>query len=97
MGAPVGLVGTRDGRPLRPDDVAIAESGRRPDAVPFKLPEIETDSEDEAERNANVLVPPKHDRPGLQIWLTLAPGRRVLDFDLATCERMRALGYIGKC
>ncbi len=97
MGAPVWLEGTRDGRPLRPDDVAIAESGRKPEAVPFKLPEIETDSESEVERNANVLVPPKLDRPGLQLWLTLAPGRRVLDFDLATCERMRALGYVGKC
>jgi hypothetical protein len=97
MGAPVWLEGTRDGRPLRPDDVSIAESGRRPEAVPFKLPEIETDSESEVERNANVLVPPKQDRPGLQLWLNLAPGRKLLTIDPGSCERMRALGYIDKC
>jgi hypothetical protein len=95
MSAPVWLEGTRDGRPLRPDDVAIAESGRRPDSVPFKLPEIESDAESEAVRNDNVLVPPKLDRPGLQVWLTLAPGRRVLDFDKETREKLKALGYLG--
>lgn len=95
MGAPVWLEGTRDGRPLRPDDVAIAESGRRPVAVPFRLPEIETDSESDAERNDNVLVPPRLERPGLQLWLTLAPGRRVIDFDKETREKLKALGYLG--
>ena len=95
MGAPVWLDGTRDGRRLRPEDVAIAESGRRPSAVPFKLPEIETDSESETERNDNVLAPPKLERPGLSLWLTLAPGRRVLDFDKDTREKLKALGYLG--
>jgi hypothetical protein len=97
MGAPVWLEGTRDGRPLAPKDVAIAETGYQPQAVPFKLPEIESDSDSETQRNDNVLVPPPGDRPGLQLWLTLAPGRSVLAFDEATCEKLRALGYVGKC
>jgi len=97
MGAPVWLEGTRDGRPLAPKDVTIAESGYQPAAVPFKLPEIESDSDSETQRNDNVLVPPRLERPGLQLWLTLAPGRSVLAFDEATCEKLRALGYVGKC
>lgn len=95
LGAPVWLEGTRDGRPLRPEDVAIAESGYRPDAVPFKLPEIETDSDDESEKFDNVLQPPRRSGAALQLWLTLAPGRRVLQFDKDTREKLKALGYLG--
>jgi hypothetical protein len=95
MGAPVWLEGTRDGRPLQPKDVAIAETGYAPAALPLKLPEIETDSESETQRNDNVLVPPRVERPGLQLWLTLAPGRRVLEFDKETREKLKALGYLG--
>lgn len=95
MGVPVWLEGKRDGRPLRPDDLAIAESGYRPDKLPFRLPEIESDSDSETQRYDNVLVPPRLERPGLQLWLTLAPGRRVLDFDKETREKLKALGYLG--
>jgi arylsulfatase A-like enzyme len=97
LGAPVWLEGTRDGRPLQPKDVAIAETGYPPEALPLKLPQIESDSDSELQKHDNILVPPRADRPGLQLWLTLVPGRRVLDFDLATCEKLRALGYVGKC
>ena len=65
--------------------------------MPFKLPEIESDSDSETQRNDNVLVPPRQQQPGLSLWLTLAPGRSVLSLDAATCERFRALGYVGKC
>jgi hypothetical protein len=96
LAAPVWLEGTRDGRPLRPEDVAIAEPGYPPKEIPFKLPEIEPDNEDA--KFENVLVPPRHERPGIQLWLTLVPGYKPLDWDKANCEKLRALGYIsGKC
>ena len=93
MAAPVYLEGLRDGRELRPSDVFIAEVGFSPKQVPFKLPEIETESE--ADKFENVLVPPKLERPGLQLWLTLSPGRKVLEFDKETREKLKALGYLG--
>lgn len=93
LGAPIWLEGTRDGRPLRPSDVAIAEEGTRPASFPLKLPEIES----EHERFQNVLAPPRLDPPGLQLWLTPKPGRRVMEMDAAACERLKALGYVATC
>jgi arylsulfatase A-like enzyme len=91
MGAPVWLEGSRDGRPLRPTDVHIAERGIHPPAVPFRLPETESESE----KAENVLAAPRSDRAGLHVWLTLVPGRKVLDFDKETREKLKALGYLG--
>jgi arylsulfatase A-like enzyme len=90
QGAPVRLEGTRDGRPLRPSDVLIAREAVHPAAVPFALPEIET----EAERVEDIFSAPPAGRPGLQVWLAMAPGHSVLEFDAATRERLKALGYI---
>ena len=45
VGAPVTLSGTRDGRPLRPSDVAVGEGAFRPAALPFRLPDIESETE----------------------------------------------------
>ena len=59
-GAPVTLQGTRDGRPLRPADVAYAESGRSAPALPFRLPDI--DPETEHERGLNLFAAPKRSR-----------------------------------
>jgi arylsulfatase A-like enzyme len=96
LAAPVWLEGTRDGRPLRPEDIAIAEPGFHPKQVPFKLPEIEPD--DENAKFENVLVPPRREHLGIQLWLTLLRDRKVLEFGKDDCERMRALGYItGPC
>jgi len=90
-GAPVWLEGTRDGRPLQPRDFAIAERGVQPAEVPVRLPDIEA----EEEKAENVLAPPRVERPGIHLWLTLAPGRHVLEFDKDTREKLKALGYLG--
>ncbi|HSD29161.1 MAG TPA: sulfatase, partial [Vicinamibacteria bacterium] len=58
VGAPVTLAGSRDGRPLRASDVAVGESSLRPQAFPFQLPDIE--SETEADRGLNLFEAP-HD------------------------------------
>ena len=94
MGAPVYLEGTRDGRPLRPSDVAIAEEAEHPAEVPFRLPEIEPRGDSDEERFDNVFAPPRGDPPGLQLWLTMAPSVKVLAMDKETRERLCALGYI---
>jgi arylsulfatase A-like enzyme len=91
QGAPVWLEGTRGGRPLGPADFFIAQEGIHPSEVPFKLPEIES----EKERTENIFLPPREERPGVHVWLTLAPGHEVLRMDKETCERLRALGYVG--
>jgi hypothetical protein len=54
--------------------------------------------EDKERLSINVLEPPPADRPGLHLWLHMVPGRSVMKpFDKATCEQMKALGYIGSC
>jgi hypothetical protein len=72
----------------------MAQEGLHPAEVPFKLPEIES----EKERTENIFAPPAPEKPGLSIWLTLAPGHQVLHIDREACERLKALGYIsGDC
>lgn len=95
IGAPVWLEGMKDGRGLRPDDVLIAEEGHHPAQVPFKFPEIESTSEHESERFDNVLAEPRDRRPGLSLWLEAASGKRYLNLDKETRERLKALGYLG--
>ena len=97
QGAPVWIEGTRDGRPLKPAEVSIAEEGLHPDALPAKLPDIEPQGDTEKERpDENVLAPPPADRPGVHLWVVLSPGRKVMDLDKETRERLKALGYLGK-
>jgi hypothetical protein len=91
QGAPVWLEGTRDGRPLRRNEVLIAQEGVPALEVPLKLPEIET----EKERTEDIFAPPPATRPGLHVWLTLVPGRQMMEaFDQAARERLCALGYL---
>jgi arylsulfatase A-like enzyme len=91
QGAPVWLEGKRDGRALRGTDVLIAQEGVPALEVPLKLPEIET----EKERTENIFAPPPATRPGLHVWLTLVPGRQMMEaFDQAARERLCALGYL---
>jgi hypothetical protein len=92
-GAPATLQGTRDGRPLRPGDVTYAESGRSAAAFPFRLPDIE--QENEHERGLNLFAAPKKGAAGVQVWLALAPGRKLMELDAETRERLKALGYLG--
>jgi arylsulfatase A-like enzyme len=93
QGAPVWLEGSRDGRPLRPTDVFMAQEGLHPTEVPFKLPEIES----EKERTEDIFAAPSVERPGLHLWLRLDPGKQVQNFDRDTCERFKALGYVDAC
>jgi arylsulfatase A-like enzyme len=98
MGAPVWLEGTRSNRPLRPGDIWLAEEGRHPAAAPFKLPEVEPQGDDDKERlSMNLFAAPRNEVPGLHLWLTMVPGRTLMNVDKETCERLRALGYIGSC
>jgi arylsulfatase A-like enzyme len=98
MGAPVWVEGTRDGRPLRLEDVLIAREAVHPGSLPLKLPEIEPVDEDKERLSINVLEPPPAERPGLHLWLHMVPGRSVMEpFDKETCEQMKALGYVGTC
>ncbi len=94
MGAPAWLEGMRDGRALRPGDVLVAREGVSPSGIPYRLPEIES----EKERSENIFAAPPARRPGLHVWLAMSPGRDFMEkFDRETCERMKALGYIGTC
>jgi hypothetical protein len=91
----VTLQGTRDGRPLRPADLAIAgAAGKHPAALPFRLPDIESDGEQE--RGGSLFAPPRGNPAGVQVWLALAPGRKLMELDAETRERLKALGYLGK-
>ena len=93
VGAPVTLAGTRDGRPLRATDVAVGESSLRPEAFPFQLPDIE--SETEADRGLNLFAAPRDSASGVRVWLTLPAGRSLEELDPEALERLRALGYVG--
>jgi arylsulfatase A-like enzyme len=93
IGAPVVLSGTRDGRALRPADVAVGEGGHHPEALPYRLPDIE--SETERAQGLRLFGPPAAAASPLRLWLTLPPGRSLGELDDATRERLRALGYVG--
>ncbi len=93
IGAPVVLSGTRDGRPLRPADVAIGEGGQHPETLPYRLPDIE--SETERDRGLRLFAPEASGSSRVRLWLTLPPGRSLGELDAATRERLRALGYVG--
>jgi hypothetical protein len=93
IGAPVVLSGLRDGHPLRPGDVAIGEGGQHPEALPYRLPDIE--SETERDHGLRLFGPPRSGASPVRLWLTLPPGRSLGELDAATRERLRALGYVG--
>jgi len=94
QGAPVTLEGSREGRPIVPGEVFIAQEGIHPPEVPFKLPEIES----EKERAENIFAAPRAGVPGVHIWLDYPKGREPAPMDKETCERMKALGYVsGAC
>ena len=94
-GAPVRVLGTRDGRPLLARDVSLGQGGFAPAEVPFTLPQLEAESE-QAPRG-DLFASASQARPGLALWLVMDRGRDVMTLDKETCERMRALGYVGSC
>jgi len=93
IGAPVTLSGLRDGRPLRPLDVAVGERGQHPEQLPYRLPDIE--SETERDRGLRLFAAPATGTAPVRLWLALPPGRSLGELDAATRERLRALGYVG--
>ena len=93
LGAPVWLEGRRAGRPLRGGDVTVGE-GETAREIPFRLPEVDTDAEAEHAR-VGLFTPPKGEVPGVHVWLVLPPGRKLMEFDSATRERLKTLGYLG--
>jgi arylsulfatase A-like enzyme len=96
MGAPVHVEGTRNGKPLARSDFLIAEEGTRPTILPLRFPEVESNTEEGI--TGNLFAPPKTaGAPGIHLWLTMTPGRQVMDIDRETCERMMALGYVAQC
>jgi arylsulfatase A-like enzyme len=93
VGAPVTLAGSRDGRPLRPIEVAVGEGSMRPGAFPFQLPDIE--SETEADRGLNLFAAPRDAASGVRVWLSMPAGHSLEELDPEARERLRALGYVG--
>jgi arylsulfatase A-like enzyme len=93
VGAPVTLAGSRDGRPLRAAEVAVGEGSLRPDAFPFQLPDIE--SETEADRGLNLFAAPRDSARGVRVWLSMPTGHSLEELDPEARERLRALGYVG--
>jgi arylsulfatase A-like enzyme len=69
LGVPIWLEGTRAGRPLRKGDVTLGD-GRTADTIPFRLPEVDTDSEAEP-ATAGLFKPPASDTAGIHVWLVL--------------------------
>jgi hypothetical protein len=99
MGAPVVVEALRDGKPLASRDVWIAREGVHPPEGPLQLPEIEPVGDDDRERlSSDIFAPPQDEKPGLHLWVTMVPGRRVMGpIDKNQCEALKALGYIGSC
>jgi arylsulfatase A-like enzyme len=99
MGAPVVVEAVRDGKPLATLDVFIAKEGVHPPEGPLRLPEIEPVGDDDRERlSTDIFTAPQDEKPGLHLWVTMVPGRRVMGpIDKAQCEALKALGYIGSC
>jgi hypothetical protein len=54
---------------------------------------VDTDSE--AERApAGLFKPSTTDAAGIHVWLVLPPGRKLVELDAGTRERLKALGYL---
>jgi hypothetical protein len=92
QGVPVWLEGSRAGRRLRQTDITLGD-GRTADAIPFRLPEVDSDSE-AAHAPAGLFRAPAGDPTGIQVWLVLPPGRKLVELDAETRERLKALGYL---
>jgi hypothetical protein len=73
--------------------VAVGEGSLRPDVFPFRLPDVE--SETQADRGLNLFAAPRDTAPGVRVWMTLPAGRSIENLDPEARERLRALGYVG--
>ena len=87
VGVPVtlrGRIGTRD---LTPGDIFVGEGNGHPAALPFALPELDSDS-------VEGMFKPGASKTGVLIYLDQPAGRKVQDLDCARVEEMCALGYL---
>jgi hypothetical protein len=87
VGVPVTLRGRMGARELVPADVFIGESGAHPMALPFSLPELDSDS-------VEGMFKPGVAKSGVVVYLDQPSGRSVQDLDPAEREHLCALGYI---
>jgi arylsulfatase A-like enzyme len=92
MGAPVFLEGTRGGRPLRAADIGVGKAEKAAQ-VPYRMPDIETATES-GEARTPLFGPNETQAAGLNVWLALPPGRKLLDLGEDVRERLKALGYL---
>lgn len=93
IGAPVHLRGLRQGRPFRKGDVIVGGTAYAPGAFPFRLPDIE--SETDRNQGLELFKQPPAGAAVVGVWLRLPPGRTLSQLDEATRERLKALGYVG--
>ncbi len=87
-GTRVTLAGTRDGRPLRADDVRLGGEARPAPALPAVLPDLDNAPD------FKPFEPAAATRPGVYSWIVNLPGREVLEIGSEAQEQLRALGYI---
>jgi arylsulfatase A-like enzyme len=92
IGAPVFVEGTRDGKPLRTNDIFCGQNGEPPEAIPARFPEVEG-FESERHLSNNVLAPPEKPSSGIQLWLTAT---RPILFE-GNREALCTLGYLDAC
>jgi len=87
-GTRVTVSGTRDGRPLRSDDVRLGGEARPTPVLPAVLPDLDNAPE------FKPFEPASTPRPGVYSWIAVMPGREVPEIGSEAQEQLRALGYI---
>ena len=72
----------------------MGEGALPPAAFPFRLPDVE--SETEADRGINLFAAPRAEPPrACASGSRCPPGRSLEELDAETRERLKALGYVG--
>ena len=87
VGVPVTLRGRIGSREITPLDVSLGETGARPRAIPFPLPEMDGDS-------VEGIFKPGTSKSGIVVYLDQPSGRKVQILDCGQIEAMCALGYL---
>jgi hypothetical protein len=77
---------------LRAADIGVGKAEKAAQ-VPYRMPDIETASES-GEARTPLFGPNETQAAGLNVWLALPPGRKLLDLGEDVRERLKALGYL---
>ncbi len=87
-GVPVWVDGLRDGRPLRPAELRVAQAGIAAEALPFAFPEVELLD--------GLFSPPPSVARGVSMWLVPGHGRasQARGIDAQAREDLKTLGYL---